>query len=197
MGDPYRVIFSAPSMSESRTVLGRMTAMTLAHPVLTGAECFRHDVYMPDWERLGTYVVARRVELGHKQRTEFAAAAQLGVRVLSDIENGRRSNFDAVTIAALEKALGWETGSVTRVANGGEPHLRDHPPRATEGELRRLVLGYQPDEDEALVRVMRSNLPDSKKRQLVRLLIAEREAAERARVERAEQLIRLVGDEAP
>lgn len=96
------------------------------------AECFRDDVRMADWERVGKYVVARRVELGYKQRGDFAAALGVSARVVSDLENGRRGNFDSVTIASLENVLGWETGSFARVAAGGEPAMRDtdvpHPP---------------------------------------------------------------------
>lgn len=97
-----------------------MTSVVSGVPV---SECFLDDVPMSDWERLGRYVIARRVELGFRQRPEFSAAVGITSRVISDIENGRRSNFDPVTIAALEKALGWETGSVHRVAAGGEPLL--------------------------------------------------------------------------
>lgn len=86
--------------------------------------CFRHDEPMPDWERLGRYVVARRTELRFRSRTDFAAAVQLSARLLADIEKGRRSNFDPVTLAAVEAALGWETGSVGEVLGGGEPRVR-------------------------------------------------------------------------
>lgn len=87
------------------------------------AETFLDDVRMLDWKRLGKYVVARRVKLGYKQRGDFATAVQFSYRLLSDIETGRRSNYDAATIARLEDALGWETGSVFSVAADGEPTL--------------------------------------------------------------------------
>ena len=54
---------------------------------------------------------------------------------------------------------------------------------------------YSDTDDPALAKVMRSDLSDDKKRKLVRLLIAEREAAEKRRVAQAEDLIRLVADE--
>lgn len=78
---------------------------------------------MQDWKRLGQHVVARRVDLGYRRRTDFAAARDLSVRILSDIENGRRANFDQATIAGLERALNWETGSAARVLEGGEPTI--------------------------------------------------------------------------
>ncbi|GAB1642574.1 hypothetical protein [Krasilnikovia sp. MM14-A1259] len=88
------------------------------------SECFRDDGGMSEWERLGAHVVARRVAMGYRARGDLASAVGISARVLFDIEKGRRTNYDAVTIAALEKALGWETGSVARVVAGGEPITR-------------------------------------------------------------------------
>lgn len=96
----------------------------MADPVITVSECFRHDGAMSDWERLGRYVVARRVELGFKRRGEFATALQVSTRVVGDLETGRRGNFDATTFASLERVLGWETGTARRVADGEDPRLR-------------------------------------------------------------------------
>ena len=42
-------------------------------------------------------------------------------QLLGDIEKGRRDNYDPMTLAALEQALRWETGSVRRILDGGEP----------------------------------------------------------------------------
>lgn len=100
--------------------LGHMNTET----VFPDAECFRHHEDMPDWGRLGQHVVARRTELGFRNRADFAAAVQVSSRLISDIEKGRRTNFDQVTLSALEAALGWETGSVQQVVEGGEPRLR-------------------------------------------------------------------------
>lgn len=94
---------------------------------VSGSEWFLDDGRVSDWQRLGKYVLARRVKLGFKQRGDFAAALGISARVVSDIENGRRGNFDAVTIASLEDVLGWETGSAQGVAEGGEPRLRPSP----------------------------------------------------------------------
>jgi hypothetical protein len=88
---------------------------------------------MDDWERLGEYVVARRMERGFKTRSDLASAAQVSSRLLGDIEKGRRGNFDPTTIASLESALGWETGSVRRIVEGGEPKLRLATPVTAPG----------------------------------------------------------------
>lgn len=99
--------------------------MKTANARIQLAEAFLDDGRMSDWQRLGKYVVARRVELGYEQRARFAAAAHISYRLLSDIETARRSNFDAASIARLEKALGWETGSVAAVVAGKDPAVRE------------------------------------------------------------------------
>jgi transcriptional regulator with XRE-family HTH domain len=128
---------------------------------------------MSDWERLGTYVVARRVELGHKQRAEFAAALQVSVRLLSDIENGRRSNYDPVTIAALENVLGWETGSAQRIADGGEPELRQQPATAPG---RTHIAG--PAQDEIDLIYASKTMSAKQKLEAIRMVLELRKQAE-------------------
>lgn len=112
---------------------------------------------MQDWKRLGQYVVARRVDLGFKRRSDFADARQVSVRILSDIENGRRTNFDQATIASLERALGWETGSALRVVEGGEPRTR-------AGDQGADLIGVDDEGDPAVVQATyhtpESGLPD-------------------------------------
>ncbi|MGX6605580.1 helix-turn-helix domain-containing protein [Micromonosporaceae bacterium Da 78-11] len=171
--------------------------MATDHPALLDSNCFLHDEPMSDWNRLGEYVVSRRVNLGHDTRGSFAEAAQIHARVLSDIENGRRGNYDKVTIAKLETALNWETGSVKHVTEGGEPTIREQVPPQAGDSVGDLLTNYQPSRDEALLKVMRSNLPDAQKRQIVLMLLAEREAAERRRAEHADELIQLLRGEEP
>lgn len=146
---------------------------------------------MPAWERLAQHVVARRLELGHKQRQGLADAAAVSLRTLGDIEKARRTSYDPNTIAALENALGWEPGTVNRVVAGHEPRLRRPPTGST-----RDILGFDTEEDAALIRVMQSNLPDALKRQIAQVLIDERESADKRRLAQAEQMIRLVGGDA-
>jgi hypothetical protein len=83
-----------------------------------------------NWQRLGQAVVERRVERGFKTRDAFAKASSLSLRLLGDIENARRSNYDRVTIATLETALGWPAGMVSLIINEDT----DRPP-ATTSEL--------------------------------------------------------------
>lgn len=112
--------------------------------VFPGAECFRHDGLMDDWVRLGEYVVRRRVERGFRTRGDLADAVQVSARLLGDIEKGRRGNFDPATIAALESALDWETGSVRRIVEGGEPQVRATPaPVVKDRQSDEIELIYQ------------------------------------------------------
>lgn len=74
-----------------------------------------------DWERLAQYVISGRVRLGHRVRGAFAGVVGISERILGDIEKARRSNYDPTTLAQLEQALGWRTGSLDSVLRGGEP----------------------------------------------------------------------------
>jgi len=72
-----------------------------------------------DWERLGDYVVARRIALGMRDRRALAAVTGVTDRTLGKLENGRR--VSASTLGAVENHLRWAPGSCRRVLAGGEP----------------------------------------------------------------------------
>ena len=72
-------------------------------------------------ERLGHYVVSRRVALGFRNRTDMANSLQFTVRTLADIEHGVRK-ASAGTYAILENKLGWAPGSIDTILAGGEPN---------------------------------------------------------------------------
>jgi transcriptional regulator with XRE-family HTH domain len=72
-----------------------------------------------DWERLGDYMVARRIALGMRDRRALAAVTGVTDRTLGKLENGRR--VSASTLGAVENHLGWAPGSCRRVLAGGEP----------------------------------------------------------------------------
>lgn len=65
-----------------------------------------------NWALLAEQVIARRVELGHPTRDGFAKASGLSARLLTDLEGVKRTNYDRVTLARLEKALRWPEGKV-------------------------------------------------------------------------------------
>jgi hypothetical protein len=72
-----------------------------------------------DWQRLADYVVARRVELGMRDRRAFAEATGVTERTLGKLENGQR--VSPSTLGMVENRLGWAPGSCRRILGGGEP----------------------------------------------------------------------------
>jgi hypothetical protein len=72
-----------------------------------------------DWQRLADYVVARRVELGMRDRRAFAVATGVTERTLGKLENGQ--HVSPSTLGMVENRLGWAPGSCRRILAGGEP----------------------------------------------------------------------------
>jgi transcriptional regulator with XRE-family HTH domain len=72
-----------------------------------------------DWERLGDYIVARRIALGMRDRRSLAAATGVTERTLGKVETGKR--VSAGTLAALENQFSWAPGSCRHILAGGEP----------------------------------------------------------------------------
>ena len=71
-------------------------------------------------ERLGHYVVSRRVALGYRNRTDLANSLKFTVRTLADIEHGVRKASPG-TYAMLENRLSWAPGSIDTILAGGDP----------------------------------------------------------------------------
>jgi transcriptional regulator with XRE-family HTH domain len=74
-----------------------------------------------DWRRLADYVIARRVELGMRDRRALADATGVTERTLGKLENGQR--VSPSTLAMVENRLGWAPGSCRRILASGEPNL--------------------------------------------------------------------------
>ena len=72
-----------------------------------------------DWQRLADYVIARRVELGMRDRRAFAEATGVTERTLGKLENGQ--HVSPSTLGMVENRLGWTPGSCRRILAGGEP----------------------------------------------------------------------------
>src|ERR1043165_8197812 len=70
-----------------------------------------------DWRRVADYAVARRVELGMRDRRAFAEATGVTERTLGKLENGQR--VSPSTLAMVENRLGWAPGSCRRILGGG------------------------------------------------------------------------------
>jgi hypothetical protein len=73
-----------------------------------------------DWARVGETVRAERA-LRWRRRADFAWATGLSVRLISDLERGRRDNYAPETKLIIESALLWEPGSIDRIVAGGRP----------------------------------------------------------------------------
>jgi hypothetical protein len=122
---------------------------------------FGKDVVMSgeDWRRLADYVVARRVELGMRDRRALAAATGVTDRTLGKLENGQR--VSASTLGVIENRLGWAPGSCRRILAGGEPTLVAAGQGDTEYDdptLRHLAStpGLPPDVVRGLVALARN-----------------------------------------
>jgi hypothetical protein len=74
-----------------------------------------------DWWRLADYVIARRVELGMRDRRALAEASGVTERTLGKLENGQ--SVSPSTLGMVENRLGWAPGSCRRILAGGEPIL--------------------------------------------------------------------------
>ena len=112
-----------------------------------------------DWPRLADYVVARRVELGMRDRRAFAEATGVTERTLGKLENGHR--VSPSTLGMVENRLGWAPGSWRRILAGGEPNLGSPDPGPAEYEDPTLwhiasTPGLPPDVVRGLVALARN-----------------------------------------
>lgn len=133
-----------------------------------------------DWERLGRRIVAARVARGMHNQKQFAQATGLSTRFLSDLENGKRTNYDQASLTRVEQVLGWTDGSVDTVLAGGEPtrttHSTDEHP-GDEDEFADLELEVR--------MILELKLSDSDKQALIAEAwrLRERQLAARRRLE--------------
>lgn len=74
------------------------------------------------WQRLGSLLIRRRVDLDrrYKNRNLFATERGIEYRLVSDIERHRRTNFEETTLAVLEAAYALEPGSLRKALAGGD-----------------------------------------------------------------------------
>ena len=112
-----------------------------------------------DWQRLADYVVARRVELGMRDRRAFAEATGVTERTLGKLENGQ--HVSPSTVGMVENRLGWAPGSWRRILAGGEPNLGSPDPGHAEYEDPTLwhiasTPGLPPDVVRGLVALARN-----------------------------------------
>lgn len=72
------------------------------------------------WERVAVEVKRRRVQLGLTQPQVHAAGGP-SVSMLSKIEGAKRTSYEDMALARLEKALQWAPGSIEAIRKGGAP----------------------------------------------------------------------------
>lgn len=144
------------------------------------------------WERLGDLLIARRVDLGFMRRTDFQRHLGLSHgRTLFDIEKAKRRNFDASTLAFVEKAYGWATGSIRAVLSGGEPTLavdaqrrmreaREQARQVEDGQHGDADVGGSGQDEEIVLRLPVKPGTSARKREQMRRIA---EASARAAVE--------------
>jgi transcriptional regulator with XRE-family HTH domain len=131
---------------------------------------------MPDWKRLGDHVIARRAEYGWT-RQQLADASHISTRILGDIETGRRGNFDRTTLARLEQALNWRIGSAQAIAEGSQAAQADSIGLGRNTRTQEPVS----ERDQLIISIMeRDDITDGQKAEIVGILIAQKEANERA-----------------
>lgn len=108
---------------DSSTLFGQGWSLAGGDRRLAGKDC---QMAGEDWRRLADYVVARRVELGMRDRRALAEATGVTERTLGKLENGQR--ISPSTLAMVENRLFWTPGSCRRILAGEEPTVRspDH-----------------------------------------------------------------------
>jgi transcriptional regulator with XRE-family HTH domain len=98
------------------------------------------------WDHLAQQATAQRAYLGYSI-AQLAAISGLSTSTLDSIEHNRKTSYDPATLAALERALRWASGSVDRILKGFEPHPMQDPdldaiiaawPRLSPGARRML-----------------------------------------------------------
>ncbi len=112
-----------------------------------------------DWERLGDYVVARRIALGLRDRRALSAATGVSDRTLGKLESGTR--VSASTLGAVENRLGWAPGSCRRILAGAAPVLQAASaaqPRYEDPTLQHIAEtpGLPPDVVRGLIALART-----------------------------------------
>ena len=102
------------------------------------------------WERLGALLIQRRTQISPRfhSRGAFCEATGLKYRLVYDIEEARRANFGASTLAAIEAAYRLEPGAIMRFLAGGELEPQPAAPPAVPPRSRDRKLPVLDVDDE-------------------------------------------------
>ena len=101
---------------------------------------------LEDWSRVAAALTARMAERGVSQR-ELSEVSGVSTATLREMERGADRRRSAVTLSAIERALGWPDGHLRVVLRGeaggdtGAAASDEVAARVTalEGELRQVV----------------------------------------------------------
>ncbi len=104
-----------------------------------------------NWQRIADEVIRRRTHLGYGTRAEFAEATGFATKTLGDLEKMRRTNFDRVTLAKLEKALQWPEGRIDEILTQPEQGAASRWQRVATyypgADLHYTAIGRTPNPD--------------------------------------------------
>lgn len=102
--------------------------------------------------RLAEIIKTRRLERG-LSTSKAAQAAGIDRATWSTAESGTRRTSEH-NWAGIERALGWRTGSIAEILQGGEPTLADDEPVDEEIELVRTDPKLTEDMRERIIRLI-------------------------------------------
>lgn len=100
---------------------------------------------------MGKLLEQRRHDLGYRHLKTFAEEKGFkSTRVLSDLENAKRTNFSRGTLLEVEDAYAWVRGSIDSILNSGDPTTAEGqlgvrvkdlrpPPSRLRREIRELL----------------------------------------------------------
>ena len=102
------------------------------------------------WDHLARLIRERRAELGLTQR-EIHSVGGPSPATLYQLESGQRGSYRPHILRRLERALGWDAGSVRRVLAGGVPLLDGdgkvspplHEEHTTAPDSREWIAGFR------------------------------------------------------
>jgi hypothetical protein len=113
-----------------------------------------------NWSALGKAVHAQRVAMGYKTIVALHGDIGLSVRLLGDLEHGKRQSYDPATLTRVEQFFRWPPGTIDAILRG-EPA----PPDLAAAFPPYTVPGAPPLSDPArqVQAVMASGLPAERK----------------------------------
>jgi hypothetical protein len=126
-------------------------------------------------ERLGRALLRRRLDLGYENRTGFARATGINLRLAQDLETAAesRKRLRAKTKAEIEDAYRLEPGSVDAALAGGEMTPLPPPSAARPYDLIREAGWEKPEQSPFFVRTIAELPPGEFDDDAKRALLAE------------------------